>query len=145
MHRGILFAFAAAVSWALAYVLQERILLQFHVVKLLLYQSLAIAAVSLIALIFFPPHSTAHPAAQDWLIVLSVPFGLLMVVLFAAEFFILSSVQTIGAPTATILEISYPIFTAILAYYILQEPIHWMTIIGAFFIMAGSGIVIYFR
>lgn len=142
MLTGIFLSIFAAMSWGLAYVLEQKILVDFSVLKFLFYKS-AFFLVIIVPIIFFLPRIDLKISVLDFKI-LTQPFFLLLIAInLIADFLILKSIQTIGAATAAIFEIVYPIFTVLFAYFILQSSIHWLTMIGAITMIIGSAIVIY--
>lgn len=142
MTRGILFAVTAAASWGLVYVLEQKVLMEFSVAKFIVYQSLFLGVVAL-AIVVLVPHTAGSLSLLDWKVLLHPTFLILMLATFIAEFFILAAVQGIGATNATLFEISFPLFTALFAYWLLNQPLHWLTLFGALLIILGSGIVVY--
>lgn len=140
--RGVFFAVLAAMSWGLVYVLEQIVLNEFSVAKFIVYQSLFMGVIALVFVIFLP-HEGSALSLLDWKILLQPTFLILMAATFLAEFLILKSVQGVGAHYATLFEISFPFFTAIFAYYILQQPLQLLTFVGGLFILVGSGIIIY--
>ncbi len=142
MTRGILFSLIASASWGLVYVLEQKTLVQFSVAKFIVYQSLFMGVIAL-AVIFYLPYQETTLSLFDWKVIFRPTFLILMAATFVAEFFVLNSVQVIGAAWATMFEVSYPLFTVFFAYYLLKQPLHWLTLVGAILIICGSGIVIY--
>lgn len=139
---GILLSLLAAMSWGLAYVLEQKVLLDFSVLKFLFYKS-ALFLVIIVPIVFFSQKIDLKISALDFK-VLAQPFFLLLIAInLTADFLILKSIQTVGAATAAIFEVIYPIFTVIFAYFILQNPINWLTGVGAAIMIIGSALVIY--
>lgn len=142
MLFGIILSLFAAMSWGLAYVLEQKALLDFSVLKFLFYKSLLFLIV-IIPIAFFSERAELKLSMSDWTI-LTRPFFLALIVInLTADFLILKSIQTVGASTAAIFEVIYPLFTVIFAFLILKESIHWLTAVGGIIIVFGSALVIY--
>ena len=142
MFYGVLLSISAAISWGLVYVLEQKVLTEFSVAKFLIFESIFIFLIAL-PLTLYSEDPSSQLSWLDYKVVFAVPFILLMLATFLGNFFILSSVQQIGATTASMLEITFPLFVVIFAFYILRQPIHWLTVIGGILIMLGSALVIY--
>ena len=144
MFYGILLSICAALSWGLVYVLEQKVLVSFSVSKFLIYESMFIFLVAF-PMALFSENPDSRLTMGDVKIIFALPFILLMVATFFGNFFILSSVQKIGATTAAMFEITFPLFVSIFALYILRQPLHWATAAGGLLIMLGSMIIIYFN
>lgn len=139
---GILLSLLAATSWGLAYVLEQKILVDFSVFKFLFYKS-ALFLIIIMPLVFFSQKIDLKISTLDFKIITQPFFLFLIAINLTADFLILKSIQTVGAATAAIFEVVYPIFTVIFAYFILQQSIHWLTGVGAAIMIIGSALVIY--
>ena len=144
MLYGIFLSICAALSWGLVYVLEQKVLVQFSVPKFLVFESIFIFIVAL-PLSLYLGGADSRLSLGDYKVIFAPPFLLLMVATFFGNYFILSSVQKIGATTAAMFEITFPLFVVIFAFYILKQPIHWATLIGGFLILSGSWLIIYFN
>src|SRR3989338_9019549 len=142
MMQGILLAIGAAATWGLVYVLEQRVLGEFSVMKFLFFESIFILGVSFISILFFEKIDSLT-TSENFKVIFAPSFLLLIAITFLANYFILLSVQLVGATFASMFEITFPLFVAIFAFYILRQPIHWMTIIGGVLIISGSMLVIY--
>jgi drug/metabolite transporter (DMT)-like permease len=144
MFLGVVFSILAAISWGLVYVLDQKILLNFSVIKLLFYTS-AIYIVLMLPVVLLSRKSETHISSADYPVLQTPYFWILIGFTLLAEVFILKSVQGVGATTASLFEISYPLFTALFAFYILRQPLHWATLLGGLFMILGAGIILYTR
>ncbi|KKW21674.1 MAG: transport protein [Parcubacteria group bacterium GW2011_GWC2_52_8c] len=142
MFYGVLLSISAAISWGLVYVLEQKVLTEFSVAKFLIFESIFMFLVAL-PIALYSENPDSRFSRLDYQVVLTVPFILLMLATFLGNFFILSSVQQIGATVASMIEITFPLFVVIFAFYILRQPIHYLTVIGGILIMLGSALVIY--
>lgn len=144
MVIGFLFAIAASATWGLVYVLEQIMLVELSVPKLLILEGLFVGILALVfSLISGKPEYML--SAADLKMFLRPSFLLLLTVTILADYFILKSVQGIGASFAGLFEISFPVFIVLFAFIILRQPIHWTTAVGGSLIMLGSSIVIYFN
>jgi len=110
--------------------------------KFLFFESIFILGVSFISILFFEKIDSLT-TSENFKVIFAPSFLLLIAITFLANYFILLSVQLVGATFASMFEITFPLFVAIFAFYILRQPIHWMTIIGGVLIISGSMLVIY--
>ena len=142
MLLGIFLAIGAAMTWGLVFVLEQIFLVEFSVIKFLFFESLFMLGVSVLAILFFERiDSLVTP--ENFKVVFSPSFILLIVATFAANYLILRAVQLSGATFAAMFEITFPLFIAVFAFFLLRQPIHWMTLFGGALIVAGSMLVIY--
>ena len=142
MTQGILLAIGAAATWGLVYVLEQRVLGEFSVMKFLFFESIFILGVSFISILFFEKINSLT-TSENFKVIFAPSFLLLIAITFLANYLILLSVQLVGATFASMFEITFPLFVVIFAFYILHQPIHWMTIMGGILIIFGSMLVIY--
>ncbi|KKW18034.1 MAG: transport protein [Parcubacteria group bacterium GW2011_GWB1_50_9] len=142
MTLGIIFAIGAAMTWGLVYVLEQKILTEFSVMKFLFFESIFTLFISVVAALYFEKTDSLL-TAKNLNILLSPSFLILIAVTFLANYFILRSVQLAGATFASMFEITFPIFVVIFGFFLLRAPIHWLTGVGAILIISGSMVVIY--
>lgn len=142
MTQGILLAIGAAITWGLVYVLEQRILGEFSVMKFLFFESIFMLIVSLLSILFFEKIDSLT-TYKNFKVIFAPSFLLLIAITFLADYFILRSVQLAGATVASMFEITFPLFIVIFAFFILRQPIHWITLLGAMFIILGSMLIIY--
>lgn len=136
---GYVLAFVAAVLWGLTYCLDEKVLESLSVPKLYFLHSLCgvlLAGVILLA----QGKSLAsmfhvEPAVRPLMAVT-------LVTATAAAFAILGSIQTLGAGTSAVLEISYPLFVALFSVLFFKGQLELPIIIGGAFIFIGSAIIV---
>ncbi len=142
MTQGILLAIGAAITWGLVYVLEQRVLGQFSVMKFLFFESIFMLVISLLSILFFENISSLT-TSKNFRVIFAPSFFLLIAATFLADYLILRSVQSAGATFASMFEITFPLFVTVFAFFILRQPIHWITLLGAALIIAGSMLVIY--
>lgn len=142
MTQGILLAIGAAITWGLVYVLEQRVLGEFSVMKFLFFESIFMLIVSLLSILFFE-NIGSLTTSKNFKVIFAPSFLLLIAITFLADYLILRSVQLAGATFASVFEVTFPLFVAIFAFFILHQSIHWMTLLGALLIISGSMLVIY--
>lgn len=141
----IVFAVAASMLWGLLYVLNEQI-----------YKSLSIGfsffIASLAGTVFFLLLALQQGVlAKDWhLLVANKNLQWLLAidiaVFLAAEMCIAMSITQKSATLAGLIEISYPVFIAIFAYYLFkEETLNVSTIAGALLIFSGIFVIYHFN
>ena len=133
---GIVYAILASIVWGLDYVILQKTLVKISPIALLLVQSL----ITVIVLLPFAFTNFESVRSLDktalFLIVLS------SITLVLANFLIFSSIKLLGAPMASVIEISYPFFVTLFAFLFFRTPLNWFFFLGAIFIFIGSLIII---
>lgn len=133
---GIVYAILASVVWGLDYVILQKTLVKISPIALLLVQSL----ITVIVLLPFAFANFESIRSLDktalFLIILS------SITLVLANFLIFSSIKLLGAPMASVIEISYPFFVTLFAFIFFKAPLNWFFFLGAAFIFIGSLIII---
>ena len=139
-----IFALTASALWGFSYVLNEQIYKYTSIYTLLAIDSLIIGTVFLIlALLKGVFHVDIATIASTPKVFWYVVAGL--VVFALAEFFIALSITSKNATLAGLVEISYPLFTALFAYLLFKEnQVNLGILCGALLIFIGVGIVYYF-
>jgi len=103
---------------------------------------------SLVSLVIFGPVAlweggakavTELPSAMKKLLVLD------LVVALGASTLIYWSIKYIGASRASLIEISYPLFTALACWIWLKQELSPKILIGGFLILAGSWVITFSR
>lgn len=133
----IVYALCAAVFWGLSYTYSEQVLRKISVSSLLLMDGLACLTMALTAGLI------TKSVGRDWDIIKKgeLPASVLVtsiVVYSIATLFIIMSIKAKNATMAGLIEISYPIFTALFAWLIFKETqFNAGTIAGAVLIFSG--------
>lgn len=141
----IVFAVAASMLWGLLYVLNEQI-----------YKSLSIGfsffIASLAGTVFFLLLTLQQGVlAKDWYVLVANKnlqwlLAIDIAVFLAAEMCIAMSIAHKNATLAGLIEISYPVFIAIFAYYLFkEETLNVSTIAGALLIFSGIFVIYHFN
>lgn len=141
----IIFALAASVLWGLSYVLFEQIYQKVAVTTALALTCL-VMFVFMTAASFLEGRLKVDLAAIGsskkllWLVVAGIATALL------ADWAIGLSIHAKNATLAGLIEISYPIFIALFAYFLFKEnQINTATIIGGILVFAGVFVIYFFN
>lgn len=136
MNLGVIYAFAAAAVWGLVYTIDEKILHRLTPVEFLLVGSVTTT------IVLFPVLARSTTQAVS---LFDRPNALLLLLTIAlnvlANFFIYSSIQTFGAAHASIFEISYPFFVAVLSMILLGTRLNAAFFVGSILLFAGAAII----
>jgi drug/metabolite transporter (DMT)-like permease len=136
--NGLLYALGAATTWGAVYTLDQIVLRAAPPLELLIINS--VATTIIISPLMFSRRviqSITSLSGETWLFILcSVALAAL------ANFFIFSGIKRLGASTASLFEIAYPLFVVVFSYVVFQTKPHASFIIGAGLILAGSAIII---
>ena len=137
---GFVYAITAAVTWGLAYTLDQKILEKASPVLLLLFNSV-------IALIIFLPvawftgdlrRSFSFDSETLFLVLIAQLLTLI------GTLFILAGIKLLGASLASIFEIMYPFFVILFSYLIFGTSVNYFFWIGSGLLFLGSAILIRF-
>ena len=143
MHSlGYIYAIGAAFAWGLAYTIDQKILGDISP-AVLLFLSFVIGALLLVPAILLgrDMRSLTTLAASGnimrmGLILLSICLATL------ANYLIFSSIQKLGAASASIFEIAYPLFVVLFSFFLFGTTLNGYFLIGALMIFLGSAIII---
>jgi len=135
---GLLFAVGAAVTWGSVYTIDQYILRGIPPIGLLVVNAMMTAVVLTPLLLFrhIGPTLGSIPPATWALMIASV---LLAAV---ANLLIFSSIKRLGASTASVFEIAYPLFVVLFSYGFLKVKPSSSFLVGAVLVLAGSAIII---
>ncbi len=138
---GFIYAIAAAVTWGLVYVIDQKILDKISPLALLFIGSLITMIVTLPILLFdFRPMRELLGSGRSNLILIFVS----VILAALANLFIFSGIKTLGAATASVFEIAYPFFVILFSVLIFKTSLNLYFLIGAILIFTGSLIIIKF-
>ncbi|MEZ0223467.1 MAG: EamA family transporter [Alphaproteobacteria bacterium] len=139
-----LYAVAASVLWGMSYAMLEELLKKLSFATIILTSSIA-------SLIFAAGLGIANKNfAGDWDVLKSAgretKLMLVSIVIYiAANLFIMASINAKNATMAAMIEISYPLFTALFAWlFFRQVQVSAGTLAGAVMILAGVCCIYYF-
>ncbi len=139
MRNGIIYALIASISWGLLYNIDQRILLKSSPLTMFLVGGI-------MQIIVLSPYIFTNSGYRDISSILTDKSQLYL--LFIAETLciiagltILYAVKFLGAPTASVFEISYPLFVALFYYIFFNGNLNSNFWIGAGLIILGSIII----
>lgn len=140
-YVGIIFAIGAAVAWGIVYAIDQKILLELSPVALLFLYSLT-SAIMLAPFVFLERGlwGSIVTMSKDTALFVAVSLVLSLV----ANVLILYAIQSLGAATASVLEITYPIFVVLTTLILFGTFPSAYVLIGGFIILVGAMVVTYF-
>jgi len=138
---GFIYAIAAAVVWGLAYAIDEKILHSVSPLTLLFINSL-LATLVLLPFILMDngPIKKVITSGRNGLLIILAAFVLLTL----GNFLIYSGINNLGASTASIIEISYPVFVVAFSFLLFRNVPNIYFLLGAVLIFIGSFTIIKF-
>lgn len=140
MNIGFIYAFGAAITWGIVYCVDQRVLTAVSPLPLLFLDSI-ITALFLLPFLFHERHSIKTFLSSGNL---NIELMLLSIVLAAAaNFLIFSSIKSVGASSASIIEIMYPFFVVLFSYFFFRSTPNVYFVIGAILVFAGSALIVY--
>jgi len=136
---GVATALAAAASWGAIYALVEQAMER-------------MSPMAAIIVVYFAGSLLMLPAVPFYLDEISSclksaafgPLALTVLLTVVAELLVFSSIKMLGGTEAGIIEITYPIFTAIILYAILGKSLTASTIAGGALVMVGIAVMTIF-
>ena len=139
MTSGFLYAIAAAVTWGLVYAIYQQVLKGFSPFTLVLVNA-ALTVILLLPIVivrrdFLTP--LFRISTKTWILAI-----IALALAALANFLIYSSIQILGASTASIFEIAYPFFVVLFAYLLFRTSLNIYFFLGAILIFAGSVVII---
>lgn len=143
MHTlGFIYAIGAAITWGLAYTIDQKILANTPVTVFLFY-AFIIGVIFLLPVVFtYERDALISVATTDLTRAFLILFSVALATL--ANFLILASISHLGAPLASVFEISYPFFVFLFSFFLFGAQFNLSVIAGALLIFAGSVVIIRF-
>jgi drug/metabolite transporter (DMT)-like permease len=142
MNAGLLYGIGAAVTWGVVYTLDQKILTTTSPMTLLFINSV-ITAIVMPPVIFIEHDSIKELFSTGKANLVLVGISILLAAL--ANFFIFASIKSIGASSASIIEIAYPLFVVIISFIVFRTLPSIPVLIGGTFIFIGAAIIGYFH
>jgi drug/metabolite transporter (DMT)-like permease len=133
----IVYAISAAVLWGLSYTMTEQVMKKLSAMSVMFFCSLGGAIFALAAGLLLGSFK------KDWQIIKTAGaelklLGICVAVVMIANVFILLSIKAKNATMAGMIEITYPLFTAIFAWVLFKEAqMTTGTLIGFVLIVVG--------
>jgi len=141
-YVGIAYALGAAILWGLVYTFDQKILTRTSPLGILFLGSLITVFVTL-PFAFSNSESIKPILYSNNKQFLYLLVGTQLIVVLA-EFFIFSSINTVGASIASIFEIAYPLFVAIFTLVLFGGSLNFYFWIGALLMFLGGVVIIKF-
>jgi drug/metabolite transporter (DMT)-like permease len=138
---GFVYAIGAAVTWGLVYTIDQRILSGVSPMTLLFIDSVITTAIML-PFVFFS-HGSIKAVMNSGSTNLLLIIGSVILAILA-NFLIFSGIKSLGAPTASIIEIAYPFFVVLFAFLFFRSTPNIYFFLGGSLIFIGSIIIIKF-
>jgi drug/metabolite transporter (DMT)-like permease len=141
-HLWIILALSASVLWGLGYAVSEKVLNTGLHPSILMLTTAAITFPLFIFLAFYLDQVKPGIAlinANPKLLAMMLVNAFCIVI---GSYFILVAINMKNATLVNVIELTYPLFTALFAYFLLKEAqFNQWTFIGAAFVMTGIGII----
>jgi len=139
----IAYAMAASLLWGISYTVNEQLMKKISIAGVLLTGSVGMflfaLATGLATGVFSKDIAVVKKGGTTGLLIANV------LVYVVANLFILLATKSKNATMAAMIEISYPLFTALFAYLIFKEvQFNTGTLAGAALVMAGVCCIYYF-
>lgn len=140
MNPGFLYALGAAVVWGIVYCVDQRVLDVASPLPLLFIDAI-ITIIIILPFLFHERHSIKNALSSGKF---NIELMILSVILATvANFLIFSAIKTVGASSASIIEIMYPFFVVLFSFIIFRNMPSVYFIIGALLVFAGSALIVY--
>jgi len=137
---GIIFAIGAAVAWGAVYALDQKILVKLSPLTLLIVSSIVTLVICIPLSLWLEPQAMKSFLGSGKTVQVLLLVSTILVI--GANYLILSSVQKLGAATASILEISYPFFVVLFVALMFGSQVNASFWVGALLIFAGAATII---
>jgi drug/metabolite transporter (DMT)-like permease len=140
----IIYAVAASVLWGISYALLGELLKKLSMASIILYSAMA-SVLFAIAL-----GLAKNSFSADWQVLKEAGretklLAISIVIYIAANLFIMLSINAKNATMAAMIEITYPLFTALFAWLLFRQVQFTAgTIAGAVLVLAGVACIYYF-
>lgn len=138
---GYLTAILAAVIWGLVYAIREKTLPFISPLGMMFVNSLVMLAVTLPLLLANRSHFNQLMAAR-WSDIGLIVFAALTMVL--GTWLLFFSIEKMGASTAAMIEIAYPLFVVLFCWLLSGTAVGWPVMVGGLLIFAGSAVIVVF-
>jgi drug/metabolite transporter (DMT)-like permease len=142
MNIGFLYAIGAALTWGLVYTIDQKVLSGTSPLTLLFIDSL-VTAVIMLPIVFFNGNSIKNLLSSGKQNLFLIFLSLMLAIV--ANLFIFSAIKSIGASSASIIEIIYPFFVVLFSIIFFQMAPSIPFYIGGLLIFIGSAIITYFH
>jgi drug/metabolite transporter (DMT)-like permease len=138
-NLGFIIALLAAISWGWIYAYTEKIVERLSPVSTMIVFYYLGSLLMIPLLPFYFKEITSETSSIS-----SLPFVVTIIATILAEFLIIWSIKLLGGVEAGLIEISYPLFTAIFLFLIANKTPDISSIIGGIFVFIGISILTIF-
>lgn len=135
-------ATSASVMWGLAYALSEKVL------RAGVHPSILMVSSGMVSLPLFATLALYLGNIKPSLSILTAQPSLIAIIIFQAfaivvgSYMIFVAMNMKNATLVNMIEITYPLFTALFAYLIMRDvQLNLWTLVGGLFVMTGLGII----
>lgn len=138
---GYLTAILAAIIWGLVYAIRQKTLPYISSTGVMFFNALITLALTVPIILVDRTHITQVAAAKRGDILLIILASAISVLGMWLLFF---SITKLGATTAAMIEIAYPLFVALFCWWLLGQSVNWAVAAGGALIFAGSCVIMIF-
>jgi drug/metabolite transporter (DMT)-like permease len=139
MNFGYVFAFLAAITWGITYTLDQKILEKVSPLTLNSMYYFVSFMLTLPFLVYKKKElSIVFTNDKRFIYFLLANFTLA----FLANYFITSGIKNLDASTASIIEITYPIFVIIFSIFVFKTMPNYLFFIGSAIVLLGIVLII---
>lgn len=139
MNRAYLSPIFAAITWGMIYALDQKILQRVSP-TLVIFINTVMVMVMFLPVIMLEKETMSQLLRVDRKSLLIIFITAILSI--AANWFILRGIKDLDASTASMIEISYPIFVALFSFLLFRTVLAPATFLGGVLILAGSMIII---
>lgn len=140
---GFIYAVLAAVLWGLVYTIDQKVLKGVSPLALLFVSALLMAFITLPMLLLIEGQQPLKTLLNSGRFNLGLIF-FASILAALASFCIFSGIKILGASTASVFEIAYPVFVVLFCFLFFGEMLSAYFYLGAIFIFIGSLIIVKF-
>lgn len=141
MNPGFIYAFGTAIIWGLTYTIEQKMLTALSP-TMILFTNSVIASLIMLPFIFFGDSSIKAFIVYSKANLIIVALSIILPII--ANILLLTAIKSLGASTASIIEIAYPFFVVIFSLIFFRVSPSLSFYIGGLFIFIGSSIIAYF-
>lgn len=139
MKSGFIFALLASVTWGLAYTLDQKVLERLSPLTLISFSYLMCFLLT-VPFLFFEDKSFSNLLSIDRKTLFV--FLISITLTFAANYFILVGIKDLDASTASVVEITYPIFVILFSFLIFRTIPNYIFLVGTTIVILGVGLIV---
>lgn len=138
MNIGFIFSIIASITWGLAYALDQKVLEKITPISLISISYFVCFFLTL-PFLFSDKKNIGSLVALDKKE--AIIFFLAILLTFVANYFILAGIKMLDASTASVIEISYPIFVILFSIIIFRTMPNYLFFVGSSIAVFGIYII----